>query len=234
MKKMLALLVTSAAACLTTAFAGETMVAPPPPPSCFGEGWYMGFQAGANVFQDFGGTRTFDLGGGDVLEIDPHENMGFVGGIKLGYVFGTGAVRPAIEMDAFYNGVNADLDARLNGTDIDFNADANLNSGAFLANFLLRFGCGTFQPYFGGGVGGYYSDISDVDVTVGGVNFTGASGDNNSGFAWQLIAGGDYYFNEKVSGFLEYKFLNYEDPDIIAVEDRISQHLVVAGVRWHF
>ena len=237
MKRTTILLAIAMALSLRSAFAGETYTSvdtTPPPPSCFGNGWYAGFHLGVNAYQDFGGTRRFISVGGDELVVDPNENMGFIGGMKLGYVFGTGSVRPAIEADAFYNGVKADLDARLNGVDLPFNADANLNSGAFLANFLLRFGCGQFQPYFGGGLGGYYSDISDLDVTVAGFDFTGAAGDNNSGFAWQLIGGADYYFNEKVSFFGEYKFLNYEDPDIITVKDRISQHLFAAGIRWHF
>ena len=236
MKKRAILLAISSAACLTTAFAGEPVVEmTQPDTSCFGPAWYMGVQAGVNAYQDFGGTRRFDLGGGDELALEPRESMGFVGGLKLGYVFGSGAVRPAVELDAFYNGVKADLDARLNGEELDFNSEADLNSGVFLANFLLRFGCSAFQPYLGAGLGGYYSDISDVETTIGGSTFDdGAEGDNNSGFAWQVIGGADYYFNEKFSAFLEYKFLNYEDPDIIAVEDRISQHLVVLGARWHF
>lgn len=57
-------------------------------------------------------------------------------------------------------------------------------------------------------------------------------GGSNSGFAWQLIGGADYYFTEKVSAFLEYKFLNYEDAGL--AEDRISQHLVMLGLRFHF
>src|SRR5918998_6199587 len=130
--KRITLLAACAAASLVTAFAGPPDVQmTQPEPTCFGPAWYMGFQAGVNAFQDFGGTRTFEVGG-DVLEIDPHENMGFVGGFKLGYVFGNGVVRPAIEADVFYNGIKGDLDARVNGQDVDFNADADLNSGAFL------------------------------------------------------------------------------------------------------
>ena len=58
------------------------------------------------------------------------------------------------------------------------------------------------------------------------------SSSSSSGFAWQLIAGADYYFTEKMSAFLEYKFLNYEDAGVNG--DRIGQQLVVLGLRWHF
>ena len=36
--------------------------------------------------------------------LDPKHDVGFFGGIKLGYVFGTGVVRPTVEGDFFYNG----------------------------------------------------------------------------------------------------------------------------------
>ena len=43
--------------------AGEQVykqVAPPPPPPLYGTGFYGAIDAGANVFQNFGDTRTFD------------------------------------------------------------------------------------------------------------------------------------------------------------------------------
>jgi opacity protein-like surface antigen len=115
--------------------------------------------------------------------------------------------RPAIEADLYYNGVQADLDARVNGRDTDFNAQADLHSGAFMGNLLLRFAIGRFQPYLGGGVGGYYTESQSVEVKVAGRTFN-PEGGSNSGFAWQLIGGADYYFTEKFSTFAEYKFLN--------------------------
>lgn len=233
MKKLL-ITAASAAIFAGSSFAGEIVVAPSknpvPPEPVYGVGWYWGLQAGINAYQDFGGTRHRDFRGNDIA-LEPKEKVGFVGGLKLGYVFGTGSVRPAIEADVFYNGVKADLDLRVNGNDTDFNAEAKLNSVGFLANFLLRFGTGQFQPYIGAGAGGYYTEVDDVNVSIRGREFHGEGG-NNSGFAWQLLAGADYYFTETTSVFLEYKFLNYEDAGI--TEDRISQHLAVLGVRWHF
>ena len=194
----------------------------------YGTGFYLGLQAGANVYQDFQ-DRSVEFRGNDI-KFEPQEKVGFVGGVKVGYVFGTGSVRPAIEGDFYYNGVEADVDATVNGHDTDFNAKAKIHSGAFLGNLLFRFGQDRFQPYLGGGVGGYYAESDDAEVTIAGRtrNFGSAS---NSGFAWQLIGGVDYYWNERMSTFLEYKFLNYEDAGIS--EDRIGQHIVVAGLRWH-
>ena len=230
------LLTTLATAVLAqSAFAGETIAAPskgyvPPAPIVYGTGFYVGLQAGINAYQDFGGTRRLEIGGRDVA-IEPNEKVGFAGGLKIGYVFGTGSVRPAIEADLYYNGVDADLDARIDGEDTDFNAEGKLHSGAFIANVLLKFGTDHIQPYIGAGAGGYYTESQSGEVTIAGRHFD-LPGGSNSGFAWQLIGGVDYYLNEKTSIFGEYKFLNYEDAGF--TEDRISQHIVVLGVRWHF
>ncbi len=232
--KLILLTVGSAALLASTCFAGEHVVPPSktvvPPEPLYGVGWYFGLQAGVNAFQDFG-DRQFTLAGRDV-RIETNDKVGFVGGLKLGYVFGTASIRPAIEADLFYNGVQADVDVKVNGRNTNFNADGDLHSGAFIANFLLRFNClHRFQPYLGAGAGGYYAQSNDVEVTVGNRHFD-VGDSSGSGFAWQLVGGADYYFTEKFSGFLEYKFLNYEDAGLSG--DRLEQHLVVLGGRWHF
>ena len=236
MNKNIILAALIAAVTTAASFAGETMPAPYKGVARvepeYGTGFYIGIQAGINAYQDYGGTRRFDIGNNEIA-IEPNEEIGFVGGLKAGYVFGTGVVRPTIEADMYYNGVRADLDVRVNGEDAGINADANLHSGAALANFLLRFDIGRFQPYLGAGAGGYYANVDDVDVTVGGRDFEGEGGDN-WGFAWQLVGGADFYFTEGFSVFAEYKFLNYENPDVVWDEDRISQHLAVLGLRFPF
>src|SRR5215204_646235 len=203
----------SVAALAGSALAGERTVisknvVPPAPERVYGTGFYLGIQAGINAAQDFK-DRDFTIVDTHV-SLETEDKVGFVGGIKAGYVFGTGTVRPAIEADIYYNGVEADVNAKVNGDDTDFNASAKLHSGAFMGNFLLRFAFNQFQPYVGGGLGGYYAETQDVEVTIGGRKFEGEGG-SNSGFAWQLIGGADYYFSPKFSAFLEYKFLNYEE-----------------------
>src|SRR5438445_5408178 len=73
-------------------------VAPPPPP-LYGLGFYGAIDMGANVYQNRGGDRTFTANGpefvstsdfGDTLTVSPKNDVGFYGGVKLGYVFGTG------------------------------------------------------------------------------------------------------------------------------------------------
>lgn len=238
MKKALSLAAASLAVFTVSALSGETTVdvsknpmPPAPPAPVFGTGWYFGLQAGINAYQDFGGSREFSVGGRNG-RVDNDGQIGFVGGLKAGYVFGTGTVRPAIEADLFYNGVRGDVDVRVNGSDADISGDANLNSGAFMGNFLLRFAFDRFQPYIGAGAGVWVAQATDVDVTVNGNNYNLGNASGNNGFAWQIIGGADYYFTEKVSAFIEYKFLNYEDAGLQS--DRIGQQIIVVGVRMHF
>src|SRR5207248_406992 len=70
-------------------------VAPPPPPELYGLGFYGAIDAGANVFQNRGDDRTFSDNGirdrfdpdfDDTLTVSPKNDVGFFGGIKLGYV----------------------------------------------------------------------------------------------------------------------------------------------------
>ena len=195
--------------------------------------------AGANVFQNLGDTRTFDESfiAFDArldldLKIDPQNEVGVFGGIKLGYVFGTGVVRPTIEGDFFYNGFRPGWDATLNAAltpcsgcqtvqlgSVNGNVNTWINSGAFLANFILRFAPGNqrFQPYVGAGVGAYYAQSEGLNAQIDDLHFriSPATLRENVGtnafadLAWQVIAGADYYWTPKFSTFIEYHYLDY-------------------------
>src|SRR6478609_3275026 len=120
-------------------------VAPPPPPPMYGLGFYGAIDAGANVYQNRGDTRTFtgdnrinDITDRDfdaTLEVNPKNDVGFFGGIKLGYVFGTGVVRPTIEGDFFDNGFRGGANVTLRDRFDDVIAQRNVttwvNTGAF-------------------------------------------------------------------------------------------------------
>jgi opacity protein-like surface antigen len=224
-------------------------VAPPPPPM-YGLGFYGAIDMGANVYQNRGGTRTFSDNDpnspffGDSLEVDPKNDVGFFGGIKLGYVFGTGVVRPTIEGDFFYNGFRGGANFTL--TDIDNvvlaqrNVTTWINTGAFMANFILRFAPGSqrFQPYAGAGVGVYYAESAGVEVVdpvTGRVPINTGGGRSHADLAWQVVAGSDYFFNPNFSAFIEYHYLDYTSTQIDTNQSRdLGQHLVGAGVRFFF
>ena len=224
-------------------------VAPPPPPM-YGLGFYGAIDAGANIYQNRGDTRTFTDDNpnspffGDSLEVNPKNDVGFFGGVKLGYVFGTGVVRPTVEGDFFYNGFRGGANFTLRDSFDDVVAQRNvttwINTGAFMANFILRFAPGNqrFQPYAGAGVGIYYAESAGVEVVdpvTGRVPINTGGGRSHADLAWQIVAGSDYFFNPQWSAFIEYKYLNYTSTQIDTNQDRdLRQHLVGAGVRYFF
>jgi opacity protein-like surface antigen len=225
-------------------------VVPPPPPPMYGLGFYGAIDLGANIYQDRGGTRTFTqdnpdlIGFGDTLTVDPKNDVGFFGGIKLGYVFGHGVVRPTIEGDFYYNGFRGGANFTLQDPDGVVLAQRNvttwINTGAFMGNFILRFAPGNqrFQPYVGAGVGIYYAESAGVEVVdpvTGRVPVNTGGGASHADLAWQIIAGSDYYWTPKFSTFIEYKFLQYTSTQINTRQNRdLNQQLLGAGVRVHF
>jgi opacity protein-like surface antigen len=222
--------------------------APPPPPELYGLGFYGAIDGGANVYQNRGGDRTFrdddpnSFFFGDTLTVSPKNDVGGYGGIKLGYVWGTGVFRPTVEGDFFWNGFRGGANFTLREADGDLIAQRNvntwINSGAFMGNFIGRFAFGRFQPYAGAGVGVYYAESAGVEVVdpvTGRVPVNTGGGRNHADLAWQIIAGTDYYWTPKFSTFIEYKFLNYTSTQINTRQSRnLGQQLVGAGLRFHF
>jgi opacity protein-like surface antigen len=202
----------------------------PPIQECFGIGWYGAIFGGVNVYQDTGGKREVTTRRGTEIELDPDDNIGGFGGLKLGYVFGDGIVRPAFEADIFYNGIDADVAVNVNG-DERGSISGRVDSVAFMGNALLRFSCDKFQPYLGFGLGYWVAEANDGSVKVGDTERRSFSTNSEGYLAWQLIAGFDYYFNPKFSGFFEYKFLNYENA---IFDNAIRQQLLGVGLRIHF
>ena len=113
------------------------------------------------------GRRTFTNAAGDVLTIDPKTDAGFFGGLKFGYVFGTGKIRFALEEDMFYNGWKRGADSRVvdvNGVVTQTSSSSiNINSGAFITNGIIKFGNQRFQPYIGAGIGGYFAETPGLE-----------------------------------------------------------------------
>jgi opacity protein-like surface antigen len=233
-------------------------VAPPPPPPMYGLGFYGAIDAGANVYQNRGGSRDFTVDDpdsqffGSDLHVNPKNDVGFFGGIKAGYVFGSGVIRPTVEGDFFYNGFRGGADFTLNeaftpcpGCATEFrtaqrNVTTWINTGAFMANFILRFAPGNqkFQPYAGGGVGIYYAESAGVEVNdpvTGAVPINTGGGKSHADLAWQVVAGADYFFNPNMSAFIEYHYLDYTSTQLNTNQSRdLGQHLVGAGVRFFF
>jgi opacity protein-like surface antigen len=212
----------------TFCFAGPTQIvteqAAPPIQNPFGVGAYAAIDGGANVYNDIGSKDSPDF----LLHQNPNT-AGFAGA-KAGYVFGTGTVRVAAEEDIFYNGFAANVSVidRRTGTELLHNSEG-VDSVNFMTNAIVRFsfgGLSQLQPYVGAGFGGYYAFNRAKALNLGNAMA-------NKGIAWDAIVGVDYYFTPKISTFIEYKFL--DDVDVnINLNHNLGQHLVGAGVRYHF
>ena len=240
-------IITVASSCLLAGPPDYKQAVPPPPPPVYGTGFYGAIDLGANVYQNRGGDQTFTDNNpnspffGDSLDVSPKNDVGFFGGIKLGYVFGKGVWRPTVEGDFFYNGFKGGADFTLREADGDIisrsSTDRTVNTGAFMFNAILRIapeGC-RFQPYFGAGVGVYFAEGAGTDITTTRGSFSTSGGQSHTDLAWQIIAGSDYYWTPKFSTFIEYRYLNYTSTQINTSHDRdLGQHLIGAGVRFHF
>lgn len=183
----------------------------------YGTGPYVAVQGGFNAGQD-----KLHFADGFVTG---KSGLGGFGGVKAGYGFGTGIVSPAVEFDGFYNRFGQDTYASGFGK----TAKVDYDSGAFLVNALARVNLGVFQPYVGAGIGGYTAEGFEKAVD----GFRADSGERAS-WAWQIVAGADYYVTHSMSVFAEYKFLNYMDASYLTGDNRFGQQLAGAGVRFHF
>jgi len=190
-------------------------------------GLYVAIFGGVNVAQT-GDIEDENIGGivGD-LDSEVDSEIGWFGGVKLGYVFPTrSVVKPVIEVEGFYNGVDARFEA---DTDIgNFDVDADFHSAVFMVNAMLKFDCGRFQPYLGGGVGYAHTWINNVEVD--GTELDDVDEEEGT-FAYQGIAGVEYHINDKIGVFTEYKALVYDE--VGGIETYIN-HLIGFGVRIGF
>ena len=152
-------------------------------------------------------------------------------------------MKPALEIEGFYNGFD------YTGTN-SFTDDAgtyngmlaHANSATFSINPLLKMKLGSFQPYFGGGIGGTYISIGDVRLSATEPNGV-ASGItledrsiNNWAFTVQGIFGVDCLITEQFGFFTEYKYINamnvHLEGDLLTGEfDSLAQHVIIAGFR---
>ena len=207
---------------------------PPPTASAggYGLGWYWGLQGGLNAYQSYEGTETVDVLG-RAYEVEMKEKLGGFAGLKLGYGFDGGMVKPALELDGFYNGADYDLVISRAGRDLA-TATGRFDTFAFLLNGLFRFDLGSaWMPYAGVGIGAWVGTTSDggIDINGNGTAYVG-SDETTFSLAAQGLLGFDYYFSDRISFFTEYKYLNYFGADLPS--DPVSQHLIGIGLRFHF
>lgn len=187
------------------------------------------------------GTAFFDEAAGGPLAVDARgstkrTSTGF-GGVQVGYEWaacplnigcgGNWGLAPAFELEAFWfsNRRRGDLiNPTIRLPEHDFRDSFKLDTGVYLANFVLSFAnssCYGITPYVGIGVGAARVELSHADsfqiapVEAGVNHFNSKRSDTTWAFASQVKAGLRYQFWNCLSIFGEYRYLVVNSTDYI-------------------
>lgn len=164
------------------------------------------------------------------LEVDADESVdvdlddSWAIGAKFGYI-----IPPvkwlAAELEYTYL---ADQDIDVSGVDGHYSAHN------VMANLLFRYPEGKIHPYAGFGVGASMATLkADGSVSWGGDDISGSIDEDDTAFAWQLIAGINIEISKNWSADLAYKYFNSEY-EINDVDVEAANHLITVGLNYHF
>jgi len=156
-------------------------------------------------------------------------------GLKFGYEFESNApVHAALELEGLYTQVDGGVNAR--GGIFEATSEGDIHAAAIMFNALVKFKpVWRFRPYLGAGVGVGYVDREDSDtsIRVGGRQIATRTRDGGDDFtfAYQGIAGFDWWVTDRWTLFTEYKALVFNNA--VGFHNYLN-HLVGLGVRVKF
>lgn len=174
--------------------------------------WYIGLHGGWSMDDSYDSTTA-----GTTTEVD--TDGGYLLGASLGYV-------PPTELP-FFNQTRYELEYSYRTNDIEAGGTGEVEANSLMGNMLLDFTNTTkWTPYAGFGVG-----MANVDV----------DGDDDSVFAWQLLAGLDYEPESlpmTVWG-IRYRYFNAQDADLDVAGTPVEfeyddNHSIEATARFRF
>ncbi|MFO1242970.1 MAG: porin family protein [Rickettsiales bacterium] len=190
--------------------------------------WYVGLQGSMNFVDDGDVDTSNALIGNTDIEYD----NGYGVGIALGYMpAGTGSLLDNMRFELEYGYRKSDVDS-VDG----ITGDGNIHSNTGMLNAYYDFNTGTqWLPYVGAGLG-----WSQVELKTG----RGAVNDDDSVFAWNLMAGVGYAPTSipNTVWTIGYRYFATEDPDFSITpafgggraETDYDVHNIEAGVRMMF
>lgn len=183
------------------------------------EGWYVGGGLGWNHAED----ADFSSAG---VTNEAEYNEGAVGNVALGY--------------AWMNGLRAELEGsyRTNGVDSLTGAGAAGSGGDFrswnaMGNLIYDFkNSSKWTPYIGAGVGASWQDADSISTAFG-----GSIDKKDVQFAYQGIAGVDYWMNNRTAWGLRYNYFASNDGDFRTaaganVDGEYANHAVLVTLRY--
>ena len=173
-----------------------------------------------------------DFGGG--LEGDLSSDTGWLIEGAFGYAHESG-LRGEIAAGYRYNELD---DFEVSGVSVDFEGEITAVTG--MVNLYYDFDLGTLGgargatanlvPFVGGGIGVAFLN-ADLDE-IGNTSID--EDEDDTVFAWQVVAGLAYKFTPTVTGSLRYAYFATSDPEFNGTDSEYDAHNVLAGIRYNF
>ena len=208
--------------------------APEPAPAAT-PGWYFSGFGGANWVD----STDFDITAPVAANVVNAYDTGFVAGGAIGYDWGaiSGPFGMRLEGEISYRGNDvASHNVGGGGANALGAALGETNVIAGMANMLFDLNTGSpFELYAGGGVG-----VANVDFDGHGIDGVGVvMNDDDTVFAWQLIAGVGFEIMPNMVLDVQYRYFRADDVSLTAVSGVSSttdseSTAVGAGSRWSF
>jgi len=194
----------------------------------FAAGPYVGVEGGVVFLSD----SSFDVAGINVGDIKFDTGWGI--GLTGGYDFGTWRLEGELAYRA--NDVKEFSDST--GS---FPLDGDVSSTVLMLNAYYDFRTisPSVIPYIGAGIGAAFvsADVTDPDPVFGGQVLD----DDDTVFAYQLIAGVAFPVSKQLTIDLNYRYLGTTDPAFeivgasgIEAEAEIQSHNIFVGLRYSF
>jgi len=160
------------------------------------------------------------------ITMNIESDMGMALGAGIGYAF-TDYMR--VEGEVAYQ-MTEFSKANLLGVDLDLTGD--ISSLALFLNCYFDFvNTSSFTPFIGGGVG-----VAKVEMNE--LNFPGlglpSSSDDDTVFAYQVVAGVGYAVNDTVTIDAKYRYFGTSTPELDGSDVEYSSHNIYFGIRIYF
>lgn len=211
-------------------------------------GYVFGY-GGVSFGSTWNTTGAFDLSDPDWMENCPEDwhtdpafdpqNIAMDWETETGWTAGGGIGR----YSGLFGGSRFELEGTYltNGVDgiqyagFELPADFDIETKAFMVNYLKEIPLGRLTGYVGGGIGYAWSEMNgDIDT----IKYS----DSDGGFAWQFIAGLDIPVTERLALFTQYRYLVLSDMAFTTdfgdftntTNDNPANHSVLFGARVSF
>ncbi len=169
------------------------------------------------------GPYSFDL---DIQET-------WAAGIKFGYTFPQ-AKYFSVEFEYFYWGPDVDRTvlAQAGGDFVAVEGDATIHS--FMVNAIAKYPEGRVHPYLGVGIGFSYVDANFTETaSIGGVTATLTGSEDDTAFAWQILAGVEIDIAKNWSADIGYRYFNTK-PSLEDTDLELKTSMVTLGIKYSF